>query len=228
MKLQICFISDTHGDHKEIPIESLGEGDILIHAGDISDVGKESQVRNFLNWFSSIKGYKHKVFIAGNHDFLFERQPNLGNMVLSMYNDITYLQDSSTIIKGIKLYGTPWQPEFYNWAFNLPRNGIQLQHVWSKIPEDTDILITHGPPKMILDKVNASSPDNLGCPLLMDRVLEVKPTIHTFGHIHGGYGERLFHDTTFINCSLLTESYEPKNSPVKLTLDTETKEITYN
>jgi len=228
MELKICFISDTHGYHEEISTESLGTGDILIHAGDISDTGKQSQVHKFLKWFNSISEYKTKIMIAGNHDWLFQQQPELGKMMINSYKDVIYLQDSSTTVHGIKVYGSPWQPEFYNWAFNLPRDGNQLKSIWGKIPEDTDILITHGPPYMMLDKINASSPEHLGCKLLMDRVLEVGPTVHAFGHIHGGYGETSFHKITFINCSQLSERYIVSNKPVKLILDTDTKEITYD
>ena len=116
---------------------------------------------------------------------------------------------------GIKIYGSPWQPEFCNWAFNLPRTGLELQEKWENIPKDTDILITHGPPWGHLDVVRGRT-DNLGCELLRQRVDEIKPKIHVFGHIHSGYGYKFENETHFINASVLNESYIYKQSPVSI------------
>jgi len=215
--MKITFISDTHGLHSHYTSKAygnlLGEGDILVHAGDISNIGKESEIKNFLDWFSNTD-YTHKIFIAGNHDWGFTKIDDINQE----YKDkgVVYLFDSSVIIEGLKFYGSPWQPEFYNWAFNLPRNGNELKSKWDLIPDDTDILITHGPPWTILDRVPTGA--SVGCEFLYDRVLEVKPLINVFGHIHSSYGQKTLNGIEFLNASLLSESYVPYNNPIKINL----------
>jgi Icc-related predicted phosphoesterase len=224
--MKITFISDTHGLHSHYTSKAygnlLGEGDILVHAGDISNIGKESEIKNFLDWFSNTD-YTHKVFIAGNHDWGFTKIDDIDQE----YKDkgVVYLCDSSVTIEGLKFYGTPWQPEFYNWAFNLPRNGNELKSKWDLIPDDTDILITHGPPWSILDVVPTGAP--VGCEFLYDRVLEVRPLINVFGHIHSSYGQKTLNGIEYLNASLLGENYLPKNLPIKIDLDLLSKEISY-
>ena len=184
---KITFISDTHQKHRFLTKDLIG-GDIIIHAGDIMTSGYyETEVKYFCEWFSKLDNYEHKIFIAGNHDRLAEDNPNLFNRIVHEYPNITYLQDSEVVIDGIKIYGSPWQPEFYSWAFNLPRKGPGLMSKWQAIPEDTDILVTHGPPNKILDYV-AQSVYHAGCEELLLRVMEVKPKVNVFGHIHQCHG----------------------------------------
>ena len=123
----------------------------------------------------------------------------------------------------IKIYGTPWQPEFYNWAFNLPRKGAELAYVWNNIPVDTEILITHGPAWGTLDTVKGRE-EHLGCELLAARIQEIKPKIHIFGHIHSGHGIEFKDGTLSINASVLNEKYNYSYKPVTLDFDFETKE----
>ena len=222
----ITFISDTHTLHGRLDSDLPG-GDILIHGGDIMNSGYfESEISNFLSWFDDIEGYKHKIFVAGNHDRLFENNPEDVKDLLSYYPDITYLQDDFTVVDGIKIYGSPWQPEFYNWAFNLPRSGKELELLWDKIPNDTHILVTHGPPQGHLD---VSGPPynqrDLGCELLRVKVDEIKPQIHVFGHIHGSYGYKFLNDTHFINASVLDEKYSYVNKPITVDWDDNTNEL---
>lgn len=225
--MRITFISDTHGKH-ELLTNQLPGGNVLVHAGDISEMGREHEVRKFLKWFDSISWYDYKIFIAGNHDWLFQHQDRrMIDVILKNYGDnITYLQDEYVDIWGIKFYGSPWTPYFNNWAFNLTRNGDQLRDVWQKIPENTDVLITHGPPYQILDYTD-NSPHPVGCERLQSRVLQVKPIIHTFGHIHESYGEKKFQDVTFLNATNMDGSYIINNPPITLNLDLNTKQITY-
>jgi Icc-related predicted phosphoesterase len=225
MNIKLTFLSDTHSKHNHIPIDHFNGGDILLHSGDISSQGYEYEVRKFLKWFDSIPNYTHKVFIAGNHDWLFQRNPKLVKEIMKEYSGrIHYLQDSHITIDGVKIYGSPWQPEFYNWAFNLPRNGEDLEGVWSKIPDDTDILLTHGPAYGLVDKVIGRY-QNLGCEKLAERIEVVQPTLHVCGHIHSGNGVDYNDQTTHINASVLNERYDYTYKPYNIELNLETKEV---
>lgn len=233
--MRITFISDTHTKHRML---NLPGGDILIHSGDIMNSGwNYTDIHDFLKWFEK-QNYDELIFIAGNHDRRFETDPIDVKGILEQYPLVTYLEDDWVIVgdsdphdpnvKTAKIYGSPWQPEFYNWAFNLPRNGWELEQKWKDIPEDTDILVTHGPPQGHLD---ASGPPwnqpNLGCELLRVRVDELKPKIHVFGHIHGSAGHKEYGGTHFINASILNEDYVQVNDGITVDWDPETNEVTF-
>ena len=161
---------------------------MLIHAGDISSMGYKHEIQQFCKWFNGLDNYSSSIFIAGNHDFGFEKEPEMIKEILGTYKWINYLQDDyltlgTNLDKLIKVYGSPWQPEFHNWAFNLPRNGKELEEKWNNIPDDVDILVTHGPAFGYLDKVIGQY-ENLGCELLAKRIKQIKPKIHVCGHIH--------------------------------------------
>ena len=214
MKQVITFISDTHTQHRKLTNDLPG-GDILIHAGDIMGSGYyASEVEDFCEWFNGINTYKYKIFIAGNHDRIAENQTVIFKNIVNKYQNIIYLQDSEIVIDGLKIYGTPWQPEFYNWAFNLQR-GKELKEKWDLIPNDTDILITHGPPLHMLDYVYQSM-TNVGCHDLLLKIYEIKPKINVFGHIHQGYGTKTFEGVEYINASNLNESYMYRNKPITI------------
>jgi Icc-related predicted phosphoesterase len=218
--MKITFISDTH--NKNIS-KLLPGGDMLIHAGDISGRGLYHEIENFLVWFNSVD-YKHKIFIAGNHDWEFQRYPEEIRDILGDFPDIIYLQDNSVVIDGVNIYGSPWQPWFLDWAFNLPRDGKELMEKWNKIPEDTDILITHGSPYGYLDKVMGQGKHH-GCKLLAERIETIKPKIHVYGHIHSGNGYVYNGDTHFINASVLDENYIYRYKPFTIDWDKNTKEL---
>lgn len=220
---KITFISDTHTLHKKLTGDLIG-GDIIIHSGDISSMGYEHEIREFCKWFSKLD-YTHKIFIAGNHDWGFQDNKEKVSEIVNSYEGITYLEDSEIIIDGIKIYGSPWQPEFCNWAFNLAR-GEAIKNKWDLIPIDTDILITHGPPKGILDYVSQSK-FNAGCEELYKRVFEVKPKINVFGHIHQSYGNKTIDDIEFINASVLDERYYCSNKPINIEFDITNNFINY-
>lgn len=226
--MEITFISDTHSRHTDIT-KDLPGGDLLLHSGDFMNSGvKQNEMFSFCDWFNKLDEYDSKIFIAGNHDILFEQSPTFVKGALSGYKWIDYLQDEEIIVNGVKIYGSPWQPEFYNWAFNLPRRGPGLSSRWENIPNDTDILITHGPPQGILDISGPPySQGDLGCELLRVRVDELKPKIHLFGHIHGSYGYKFINGTHFINASVLNEQYEYKNKPLTVKWDKESNDLTF-
>jgi Icc-related predicted phosphoesterase len=211
--MKITFISDTHNKHNQIQHALIG-GDILIHCGDVSSMGYKYEVEKFLKWFSR-QPYKYKVFIAGNHDFLFQNEPEIAQELLNKFSDIIYLQDSSVNIEGLRIYGTPWMPTFLSWAFNLPKD--QLQEKIDKI-KPCDILITHHPPFGRLDMV-VGKWQHLGCELLIKRVEELKPLIHCFGDIHTGYGYQFDGYTHFINASVLNEQYLYQQPPISVELN---------
>jgi Icc-related predicted phosphoesterase len=205
--MKLCIISDTHGKHNQLV---LPNADCIIHCGDSTSVGKEHEIHNFFKWFSSLNQYVYKILIAGNHDWLFER-----NRLLALTHkpkNVIYLQDGEIVIDGIKFYGTPVQKPFYDWAFNRPE--AKLAQHWMAIPDDTDVLITHSPPFMIMDYAPHSM-QHEGSPSLYKEVLErIKPKIHCFGHLHSGYGIKVIENTTFINASNLDEDYNCINAPI--------------
>lgn len=217
---RITFISDTHTKHRML---DLPGGDILIHSGDIMNSGYNlNDVHDFLIWFEK-QDYKELIFIAGNHDRMFENHPIRMDEVLEGFPSITYLEDDWVDVDGIKIYGSPWQPEFYNWAFNLPRGGEEIEEKWSMIPPDTDILITHGPPQGHLDTSGAPyNEPNLGCELLRIYVDNIKPKIHVFGHIHGGAGYKKDNGIHFVNAAILNERYEQATNGITVDWDPET------
>ena len=178
MKKRLTFISDTHTKHEKLN-GFLPGGDILLCAGDISSRGYKTELENFFKWFDGIDNYDHKIFIAGNHDFGFQDEPETIKGLLTGYKTIEYLQDDWIMVgdeNPIKIWGSPWQPEFHNWAFNLPR-GEKIKEKWDLIPDDVDILITHGPPFGKLDYVPYNN-INVGCEELLLKVQQIKPKIH--------------------------------------------------
>ena len=234
MKKRITFISDTHTKHWELEGQLPG-GDLLIHSGDIMNSGYSNyEVEEFCEWFTSQKQYDKKVFIAGNHDRAFENWPDKIESILELFPNLIYLEDELFGLydldtdSSVKIYGSPWQPEFCNWAFNLPRCGDELKKKWDAIPNYTDILITHGPPQGHLD---VSGPPynegDLGCELLRVKVDEQPPKIHVFGHIHGSYGYKFHNGTHFINAAVLNERYKVVNKPLTIDWDKETNDITF-
>lgn len=228
---RITFISDTHSKHKQIT-KDLPGGDILLHAGDMSTMGYNREIEDFLKWFADINNYETKIFIAGNHDWGFQDNSEWCKEQINTYKGkLDYLQDDLLIVgeeyeTGVKIYGSPWQPEFFNWAFNLKRKGEELAEKWEQIPVNTDILITHGPAWGYVDKVIGRY-ENLGCELLSQRIKTIKPKIHLCGHIHSGYGHVFDGTTHYINASVLNERYIYTNKPLTADWDPITNELNF-
>lgn len=204
--LKIVAISDTHGQHDKL---LLPDGDILIHAGDISNKGEDFEIPDFLFWFDK-QNFKSKIFIAGNHDFFFERHPE-EEIAKLVPNGIIYLKDSGTEIDGVKFWGSPVTPWFFNWAFNR-RRGHEIARHWDLIPDDTDILITHGPMFRRLDKNKDGQ--HLGCKDLFLRSQELNLKAHIFGHIHEDHGIMEKEKVKFLNASVVNAKYELVNEPL--------------
>ena len=214
--MRIVCISDIHlQTNFELP-----KGDILVDAGDMTFRGNVKEITEAAEWRRDIKashGFKHVICIAGNHDWLFENDPGIGKMIMQS-NGLDYLQDSEIVVDGIKFYGSPWQPEFCDWAFNLSRMTGELAATWEKIPLDTDVLITHGPPQDILDLCGGwdAVTRRVGCYDLRQRIKVVQPKLHVFGHIHHSYGQVGWADgpTQFVNASICNEGYDPTHAPI--------------
>ncbi len=206
MKL-IC-ISDTHEKHARL---YLPEGDVLIHAGDMSSRGFKSEIDAFMGWFT-VQPHPYKILIAGNHDFFFEKATE-EEIQAKIPDNVIYLNDSGCEINGVHFWGSPIQPEFYNWAFNR-KPGNDIKKHWDLIPNNTDVLITHGPPFGILDKTIRGK--NVGCHDLLEAVNTIQPKVHVFGHIHEAFGVLETEHTTFVNASVLDQSYYLTNEAVEI------------
>jgi predicted phosphodiesterase len=202
--MRLVFASDTHTQHEHLVVP---EGDVFIHCGDFTMDGNLRDVQSFGAWVRTLP-HAHKLVIAGNHDFSFEREPQTARGRLGDGHDgLTYLQDSGITIGGLRFWGSPWQPWFYDWAFNL-RRGPEIAAKWELIPERTDVLVTHGPPHAVLDLVQG---DHVGCADLSRRVELLRPRVHAFGHIHEGSGTLQRDGTMFVNAAICDHAYVPTN-----------------
>lgn len=205
-KMKLVMISDTHSRHKALN-GFMPEGDVLIHAGDLTMDGTIQKVQEALDWLNE-QPYKHVVVIAGNHDFCFESTEKKDRL---NFGRITYLENSGIEIEGVKFWGSPIQPAFFNWAFNVDR-GDPIRKYWDMIPKGTDVLITHGPPFKHLDFTPRL--ENVGCYDLAYAIKRIAPKVHVFGHIHYAYGEDSDGTTFYFNASTCTEMYAPENLPL--------------
>ncbi len=219
--MRLVCISDTHNLHDHLCVP---DGDVLVHAGDATMQGTEEELRRFADWLQGLP-HRRKVVVAGNHDWLCERQPNEAARI---FEGLDYLLDSGVEIDGRRFWGSPWQPWFLSWAFNLPR-GEALRAKWDLIPPTTDVLITHGPPQGLLDEVETrtlrmlnahDAPDgHVGCEDLRTAVEALGPRVHVFGHIHEGYGQHRERETLSVNASSCDGRYRPVNAPIVVDLD---------
>ena len=250
--MRITHISDTHNHHAKLQ-EDLPGGDLLIHSGDFTSIGRRHEIEKFIKWFNNIDNYTYKVFIAGNHDLTFEsevlqRQKSqwFDTDVLHMTpadaakpqwlcellevglrGGVFYLENESLDIEGVKIWGSPFSPTFgRDWAFNVDR-GEDAAKLWSTIPTDTNIVITHGPMYGTLDVAyNSGLP--VGCEDLYNRLQIVKPDLHFCGHVHEGYGYKQVGDMYSFNGASVSLEYQYKNKPISFDYDFNTKKIDFN
>lgn len=217
--MRIVFISDTHSNRFS---DLLPEGDLLIHAGDFSVAGSIKEVAVFnLECEKALPKYTHGIYVSpGNHDFLAESDRFLCQRILTNANLVL---DESFELEGIKFYASPHQPVFFEWAFNQEPD--VLEYYWSLIPTETDVLITHGPPKGRLDLTVRGQ--YVGCDLLADRIKELEALrLHCFGHIHNGYGYEWNCGKLYVNASMCDNRNWLVNPPIVVDIDPQTKECT--
>ena len=208
--MRLVCISDTHSLHRRIP--NVPDGDVLIHAGDCLGAGTLDNVEDLNDWLGTLP-HRHKIVIAGNHDWVFQEAPEFARGALT---NAIYLEDNGVEIEGIRFWGSPWTPTFMDWAFMLDR-GQAIRNRWKQIPDNTDVLVTHGPPKNIGDEASMGFKcQNVGCVDLLHRIEQLRLKAHIFGHIHEGYGEYILGGTRLVNASTCTVRYEPTNPPIVL------------
>lgn len=203
--MKIVCISDTHNRHNLIDIPT---GDLIIHAGDFTEAGTKAETIKFLSWFSSLP-HTHKILVAGNHDFYLEKMAASIQEVIP--DNIHYLKDNGICIENIKFWGAPYTRGNGSWAFNK-NSGEEIMEHWDLIPNDTDFVITHSPPFKILDELDNKR--HIGCDRLRQRIKEVGPYYHIFGHNHNDYGIERTAKTVFVNSSSLDDSYRVINAPL--------------
>ena len=189
--MKILHLSDTHGIHHQI--KDLPMADVIVHSGDISHSGTESEVLDFLNWYIELP-YQYKIFVTGNHDLCLWDAEGIEDLPKNLY----FLQDKGIMIDGLKFFG------------------LSYNHPHELIPDDTDIVITHEPPVMILDK---SAGTHWGNATLRERIFEIKPRYHLFGHAHESYGTMKQYGTVFSNAALLDEKNRLVRKPKTFLLD---------
>ena len=249
MSKKIVCISDTHGLHNQMK-HKVGEGNILIHAGDLTNVGKRDDVYSVIAWFHRLLDrFDDVVFVAGNHDRsfdkcfvegasgnfhrVFERDEDAEKNVAhkpdwlldaleSMDKRIHYLENNSKKVQGLLFHGSPTTPDFFkqHWAFNCSR-GSEISNYWNVIPQNVDVLVTHGPAYGILDNLQGSN-EKVGCEELEYKVrYELEDLkLHVCGHIHHPRGilHPQYGEPIFVNASVCTESYDPINAPIQVKL----------
>lgn len=224
--MRIVCISDTHCRLRKVKLPPP-LGDILVHTGDLTFSGNLEETEQELRELGRYRNdYKAILLVEGNHDWLGQRHPDLMGKLCKEHG-VTLLRDSGATIEGLKFWGSPWQPEFCNWAWNLPRLGSELQEKWELIPADTEVLLTHGPPHGIRDDIRRLNVmkgewevEHVGCFELSIRVKQLKSLkLHVFGHIHCGYGVEVNGGVTYVNAAICNEDYKPVNKPIEVSVN---------
>jgi len=213
--MRIVAISDTHNRAERLAIP---EGDLLVHAGDFTMRGSVAELERAARWLGSLRDrFRAIVAVPGNHDFGFQRAPDAVRARRAFEErGISLLIDDACTVDGVRFFGSPWQPWFYDWAFNFPRadGGDAAQRTWAKVPGDTNVLVTHGPPRGILDEVFGGR--GAGCPHLRARIDDLRDLrAHVFGHIHEAYGSKRRGEVLFVNAATCDrERYAPIQPPI--------------
>jgi len=214
--MRIACLSDTHADS----LPHIDDCDVVFHTGDFlchSHPGfynfrKEVAYVNKIlaPWCDKILRHKELWIVCGNHDYLFQNDFHLLPEVIKERT----LINRAVGYKGVKIYGTPFQPYYGGWAFNKQDIPDSLGQIYSLIPEDTDILLTHCPPYGILDQNKEG--EHCGSRMLAARIANISPKFHCYGHIHHSRGTKRIGNTTFVNGSVLDDNYILRNKPILL------------
>ncbi|MDB2687266.1 metallophosphatase domain-containing protein [Mariniblastus sp.] len=211
--MRIVITSDTHGKH-----DALAElsGDVLIHCGDFCDGFHPNPVdiQRIDDWFGR-QSFRHVLCVGGNHDFVAQDRTQVESV---LFQNATYLQDSSVTIDGIRFYGAPWVPTLQRWAYYLSDD--ELREKWELIPDDTDVLITHTPPWYILDSPRDASV-HCGCSHLAARIATLNLRLHCFGHNHSSYGRVVREGVTYLNASAVDSDFEIANPPFVIDIESD-------
>jgi predicted phosphohydrolase len=209
--MRIVAVADTHTF--EADLGTLPDGDVFVHAGDLVRAGTLDELAGVAAWIRALP-HRHKIVVAGNHDWCFVHERSRACAMLG--TDVIYLQDQAAVLDGVRFWGSPWQPAYNGWAFNLPR-GRPLAEKWAQIPHDIDVLITHGPPEGIGD--SSSMGGRQGCADLLAGVHRARPAVHLFGHIHQDGGFWQHGDIAFANVT----TWECERAPTVLDYDPATR-----
>jgi hypothetical protein len=229
--MRIVAVADTHLFHRELDVP---DGDVFVHAGDMCRGGELDELREAAAWLAGLP-HRHKIVIAGNHDWALapcarpasprelcracmargQACPGDPAPARALFEGMTYLEDTGAMIDGVRFWGSPWQPAFHDWAFNLPRGG-PIAAVWRKIPPAIDVLVTHGPPVGVGDRSPVGG--RAGCADLRSRIAELaphSPRLHLFGHIHQDGGAWRQGATLFANVT----TWECERAPTVIDID---------
>jgi predicted phosphohydrolase len=211
--MRIVSVADTHTF--EADLGPLPEGDVFIHAGDLVRAGTLEELEPVAAWIAGLP-HRHKIVVAGNHDWCFARAADAARALL---RGAVHLEDAGCVIDGVRFWGSPWQPAFNDWAFNLPRGGA-LAEKWALIPDDVDVLVTHGPPAGFGDRAGVA--ERTGCADLLAAVRRIRPPLHLFGHIHQDGGLWRDGGTCFANVT----TWECERAPTVVDYDPVTRTVT--
>lgn len=203
--IDILHLSDTHGQHKNL--KSLPEADVIVHSGDFTFAGSEDEAYDFMNWFCNLP-YKHKIFIAGNHDMCMYGADHIDGLSQNVH----YLYNNSVVIDGIKFYGIP--------MFMEDCMDGNLDVFINNIPDDTDVLITHMPSKGTCDLANyGKGPEHRGNATLAELLKKLHPTCHLFGHEHDAYGKTIKENVIYSNACVVDSRYNLINNPTVININ---------
>lgn len=203
--IDILHLSDTHDQHKNL--KSLPEADVIVHSGDFTFAGSEEEAYDFMNWFCNLP-YKHKIFIAGNHDMCMYGADHIDGLSRNVH----YLYNNSVVIDGIKFYGIP--------MFMEDCMDGNLDVFINNIPDDTDVLITHMPPKGTCDLANyGKGPEHRGNATLAELLKKLHPTCHLFGHEHDAYGKTIKENVIYSNACVVDSRYNLINNPTIININ---------
>jgi Icc-related predicted phosphoesterase len=201
-RVRVVCISDTHELHRDL---ALPDGDLLIHAGDFTFWNHAAKIQDFNDWLGELP-HRHKVVIPGNHDRAFSQDPRFRAMI----TNAVLLINEGVKLCGLNIWGTPVTCDDAAYGHSKREERARL---YASIPKETHILITHGPPYGILDR-EPGSLHKQGCTELRLAVMQLKPRLHVFGHVHAGYGTCHTERTLFVNAALLGWTGDIENRPI--------------